>query len=292
MLVKPVALLMGSESIMFNTFSLDTHTKFDNKINSKGWFVASDFVGDADFLARMKQLVNHYVAVYRKEQTKKGIAKEMNRGTVHHILVKEDLVLQLLEGIMAEFKVPLENFFGGKYILNTIGGNFLYDVTPYYGLIHRDVRSHTRDINLMCQLLIPLDNFTANNGATRILSGSHVDKSKPTKEYFLEHAESAVADRGSLIFFNSNCWHAAGVNHSTEDRASMIVTLSAPFVKPQFDYVRYVESSNIRNLSENLKQLLGYYSRIPSTLDEWVQPTEKRMYQNDQETQYYSKYKN
>lgn len=275
---------------MFTTFATECHNNFRNDLTNKGWFVANNFVRDMNFLNKIKALVGDSIAEYRKEQVNKGIAKEINKGTVHHTLVKEKLVLQLLDGLMSEFDAAIQSFFGGKYILNTIGGNFLKQVTPYYGLIHRDVRSHTRDINLMCQLLIPLDDFTESNGATQILTGSHKIKSKPSQKFFRANADKAVAKCGSLIFFNSNCWHAAGPNQSAGDRASIIITLSAPFMKPQFDYVRYLEGKGKPNLSENLRQLLGYYARIPSTLEEWVQPVEKRMYRNNQETEYYKKY--
>jgi hypothetical protein len=34
--------------------------------------------------------------------------------------------------------------------------------------------------------------------------------------------------------------------------------------------------------SEQVRQLLGYNARVPSNLEEWYQPPEKRFYRRDQ----------
>jgi hypothetical protein len=36
------------------------------------------------------------------------------------------------------------------------------------------------------------------------------------------------------------------------------------------------------SLSELQRQVLGYYSRIPATLEEWYQPPQRRMYRPGQ----------
>jgi hypothetical protein len=54
-------------------------------------------------------------------------------------------------------------------------------------------------------------------------------------------------------------------------------------MKPMFDYTRSVETEVNYNLSEEMKQLLGFYSRVPSSLHEWYLPADKRFYKKNQD---------
>jgi hypothetical protein len=37
------------------------------------------------------------------------------------------------------------------------------------------------------------------------------------------------------------------------------------------------------SFNEDLKQLLGYFSRVPANLEEWYQPYENRFYKKNQD---------
>ncbi|MFN5993306.1 MAG: phytanoyl-CoA dioxygenase, partial [Betaproteobacteria bacterium] len=86
----------------------------------------------------------------------------------------------------------------------------------------------------------------------------------------------------SILFFDSNLWHAGGDNNTDKPRRSVTPMFCKPFIKPQFDYPRALGYDKGDSFSAYLKQVLGYNSRIPSTLDEWYQPPEHRMYKSDQ----------
>ena len=91
----------------------------------------------------------------------------------------------------------------------------------------------------------------------------------------------ARAGDGSLIF-NSNLWHAAGVNRSDRSRRALTAAFTRPFVKPQLDYPRALGYERGDDFSPALRQLLGYNARVPTSLDEWYQPPGKRLYKRDQ----------
>jgi ectoine hydroxylase-related dioxygenase (phytanoyl-CoA dioxygenase family) len=152
----------------------------------------------------------------------------------------------------------------------------------YVGRIHRDLRSFSGPVNLMGQLLVMLDDFTEENGATYLLSGSHRLSEKPPDDLFFRDAVRAVAPAGSIVAFNSNLWHAAGVNRTLRPRRALTLVFTRPFIKQQFDYPRALGDDRAASFSPVLRQLLGYNARVPASLDEWYQVPEKRLYKRDQ----------
>lgn len=137
----------------------------------------------------------------------------------------------------------------------------------------------------MLNMIVFLDDFTVENGATWLMWGGHREESKPSEDEFFgrgiyaPRASQITGRAGSVLMFNSNLWHAAGANRTNWPRRSVTPLFARPFIKPGFDYCRAID---VEPYSEWIKQLLGYYSRIPSTYDEWYQPLEKRMYRSNQ----------
>ena len=153
----------------------------------------------------------------------------------------------------------------------------------YVANIHRDIRFFSGDFPLMLNMLIMVDDFNLDNGATYLLPKSHLTDEKPTEKIFYENSDRIIGGRGDILCFNSNLWHAAGVNKTNEERRALTITFTKPFMKQQFDYSRAIGYKNIEKLSDKLKQLLGYYSRTPSNLNEWYQKPEKRFYRPGQD---------
>lgn len=219
-------------------------------------------------------------AAQREIQVRNGVGSGTD-GTVHHLPVMGGSFLDLLERDFCH--ALLAEFFGGPYILNTFGGVLnLPRELSYVGRVHRDLRSFSGGLNLMAQLLVMLDAFTEENGATYLLGGSHRRPDKPRDEEFFRDAVRAVGPPGTIVVFNSNLWHAAGANRTSEPRRALTIAFTRPFLKPQFDYPRALGYDRGPELSETLRQRLGYDARIPSTLDEWYQPPDKRMYKPGQ----------
>ena len=168
-------------------------------------------------------------------------------------------------------------------MLNTFGGVLnLPGNVAYVGHVHRDLRTFCGDLNLMAQLLVMLDDFTEENGATYFMSGSHRSADRPPDDEFFANATRAVGPAGSVVLFNSNMWHAAGVNRTDRKRRGLTLAFTKPFIKPQFDYPRALGYDAGGQFPEALRQVLGYNARVPASLDEWYQPPDKRMYRPGQ----------
>ena len=257
-----------------------TLDEFKSAMNTRGWVVFPAFFGKP-LVSRLLADMTKAYEVCRSYQVKNGIQTD-TEFTVHHLIGLGDSFLECLEGYepLAPF---LEEYFGGKYILNSFGGalNSAHSVS-YAHRIHRDIRSFSGPLNLMLNTLVMLDEFTPQNGSTWLLSGSHRMGDKPAEPEFASRAEQALGPPGSVLMFNSNLWHAGGENKTDYVRRSLTPMFSRPFMKQQFDYPRAVGYDKMPQLSETARQLLGYYSRVPATLDEWYQPPDKRMHRPGQ----------
>lgn len=253
--------------------------EFSRVIRERGWVILDSVVPE-ELVARMAEDIQHAYERCRAIQQKNGI-ENITEYTVHHLVGQEDSFLDYLRGQYVD--AYLQSHFNGPFILNSFGGAInTRDSRNYAHRIHRDVRTFTKDYPLIANTLVMLDDFTKENGATYVLSGSHHLEEKPDEDYFYKHAEQVLGKAGSILIFDSNIWHAAADNVTDRPRRSVTPMYSRPFIKQQFDYPRAIGDAAGSQLSETLRQVIGFNSRTPATLDEWYQPPEKRMYRPGQ----------
>jgi ectoine hydroxylase-related dioxygenase (phytanoyl-CoA dioxygenase family) len=103
----------------------------------------------------------------------------------------------------------------------------------------------------------PLDDFTASNGATRLVPGSHRwdDDRRPGTE-----AEVAVAEMpaGSTMIYLGHLWHGGGANQTEHPRLGVILEYVVGWLRPQENHCLAVPKEVVRELPERLQELLGY----------------------------------
>ncbi len=253
-------------------------------LKEKGWEIIPQVL-EVDFCDKINLSVEKAYLLCRDIQQKNGI-DQVTDGTIHHLLaVKDEIFLKALDTIFSESILEkIAQYFGSKFILNSYGAvKNLKSKPSYVANIHRDIRFFTENLPFMLNVLIMLDDFTIERGATYLLSGSHLKPEKPEENRFYENAERAIGKKGDVLLFDSNLWHAAGINKTDEERRAITITLTKPFMKQQLDYCRVIGYGKVENLSEKTQQLLGYFSRTPTNLEEWYQPPHKRFYRPQQD---------
>ena len=252
---------------------------FENAIEEYGWVIYENALGYEE----VERINTDLVTAQRERreiQLQNGIGANMD-GTLHHLLEPDNFALGLLQKMYCHGEIT--QYFGGKYILN--GFNAVTHAKhehPYLSDMHRDVRTFMGNTKLLIQMIITLDDFNLLNGATYFLSGSHKTARRPGEVDFYDCADRANAPKGSIILFNSNIWHAAGRNFTPKPRRALTLGFSPPYIKPQFDYCRFLGYDFVSTLSPELRQVIGYNARIPENLNEYYQPVHLRMYQPDQ----------
>lgn len=243
-------------------------------------FSLFDNVVPETLLAQLRDDIPQRAAACRDWQRRNGL--EGMEGAAHHVVGGgggiDDFLCKLY---LNEY---ISDYFGGPYILNSYGAlNNLpisADTYKHGQRFHRDVRTFSGNFRLMLNMLVMVDGFTIENGATRLVPGTHQVEQRPDDVYIDQNAVRAVGCAGTILLFDSNLWHSAAPNLTLGPRMALTLTFTRPFIKQQMDYPRLLGEGFPQN--EGVRQVLGYNSRVPCSYDEWYQPAEKRMYKPGQ----------
>jgi ectoine hydroxylase-related dioxygenase (phytanoyl-CoA dioxygenase family) len=142
----------------------------------------------------------------------------------------------------------------------------------------RVLNGYMASVNVM----VAIDEFSAVNGATMVVPGTHQLTKPPDAEYMRRHAIPLTCPAGSLIAFDSTLWHAAGVNRAGADRLAINHQFTRSYIKQQIDYVRALGEAAVVARPVRTQQLLGWYTRMVTSLDEYYRPEEQRLYRRGQ----------
>ena len=110
----------------------------------------------------------------------------------------------------------------------------------------------------VCNTMWALTDFTEDNGATRIIPGSHRDPNNPElgKEY--GGTIPAAMPRGSVLVFNGSAWHGGGPNRTGARRIGVAMNYCAGWVRQQENQQLGIPREVARTFSPRLRKLVGY----------------------------------
>jgi ectoine hydroxylase-related dioxygenase (phytanoyl-CoA dioxygenase family) len=207
-----------------------------------------------------------------------GVLRLMLRYEPHFLrLLELPEVLAIVDGYVAETAVlHLQN----GLILPPMPDGERADV--FQTRFHRDFPRILNGSVLSVNTFFAVDEFTEDNGGTLVVPGTPQIDPPPSDDYLLERAERAVCPAGSLIVFDSTLLHAAGQNYSDRDRCAINQQFTRSYVKQQVDYVRALGDSFVEQQEPRTQQLLGWYTRVVTSLDEYYRPADQRLYRSGQ----------
>lgn len=132
-------------------------------------------------------------------------------------------------------------------------------------------------------VMICLDDFTVENGATSMLPRSFERLERPTDDEFERDAEVLLPRAGSLIVFNARTWHRGGVNGTDRPRHAITANYCRAFMRQHFDVPRMIPPEVADTLTESQRRILGFHVRMPTSLDEYyVDDDSERLYRSGQ----------
>ena len=163
---------------------------------------------------------------------------------------------------------------------------------PMHRHRHRRVGSITRDNfdddapetapmiapTASCNIMWMLDDFTQENGATRIVPGSHMSGRRPDPEKDKDvPTVAAVGPAGAAMVFEGRLWHGTGANLSNTSRAGLLTAFCGPQFRPQENFAVGTRPEVLETASPDLLALLGFrvwlgQGRIDSPVAEFVDP--------------------
>ncbi|NJN52032.1 MAG: phytanoyl-CoA dioxygenase family protein [Gammaproteobacteria bacterium] len=113
-----------------------------------------------------------------------------------------------------------------------------------------------RSIEPQLNTIWALTDFTAQNGATRVVPGSNQwpDERKAEPSEVCQ----AVMKRGSVLFYSGSVIHSGGENKSSAPRLGMNITYCLSWLRQEENQFLSCPPEVARTLPEDLQELLGY----------------------------------
>ena len=105
-----------------------------------------------------------------------------------------------------------------------------------------------------------LDDFTLENGATRVVPGSHKWTDRMPVE---DETVSITMPAGSVLFIVGNLWHGGGANRTDHTRLGVLLEYAAGWLRQQENHILAVPPEVVRTLEPRLQELLGYNIHPP-----------------------------
>jgi len=206
-------------------------------------------------------------------------------GVLRLMMKADPTFIHLLE--IPEMLAVVDATLSSTAILHLQNGFILPATDPaaarvFQSRFHRDFPRYLNGYLASVNVFFALDDYTADNGGTRVVLGSHQRDQSPAVDQMERLAVTCGCAAGSMIVFDSTLWHAAGINTTATDRLGINHQFTRSYIKQQIDYVRALGSELVERQAPRTQQLLGYYTRVVTSLDEYYQPEEKRLYRKGQ----------
>ncbi len=138
--------------------------------------------------------------------------------------------------------------------------------------LHRDdllyPLAHPSERNACCTAFWALTDFTEENGATRLIPGSHLwdDERVPQNE----ETVPAVMSKGSFCVFLGGTYHGGGRNVTSDEwRIAMFAGYALGWLRQEQNWYLSLTADEVRQMPEVLARLLGFNLHKPFL--GWVQ---------------------
>ena len=114
----------------------------------------------------------------------------------------------------------------------------------------------------VCNSIWLLDDFSKENGATRIVPGTHLEGSLPQEvlqDPLAAHSDEILieAPAGSVVIFNSHAWHGGTENGSNTPRRAIHSYFCRRDQPQQIDQKKYILPETLERLGAPAATLLG-----------------------------------
>lgn len=177
------------------------------------------------------------------------LADLVNKDPVFDVCFTDPRLLACVSHVLGDFKLSSLNFRAalpgrGSQALHAEGGP-VTDPAQFQ----------------VCNSIWLVDNFTAGNGATRVVPGSHRSGKTPREVMADLHAAHPdelllVAPAGTVVVFNSHLWHGGTLNRSSMPRRALHSYFTRRANGQQLDQKKYVRPGTLARLTPAARFIL------------------------------------
>jgi len=112
-------------------------------------------------------------------------------------------------------------------------------------------------VPIICNTMWAITDFTVENGATRLVPGSHLREEPPNP---LELYDTIPAEmfKGSVLVWVGSLWHGGGANKTNGRRVGIAMNYCAGYIRQQENQQLGVPPSLVKTFPRRLQELVGY----------------------------------
>ncbi|MBX9685604.1 MAG: phytanoyl-CoA dioxygenase family protein [Candidatus Obscuribacterales bacterium] len=245
---------------------------FQDSLSENGFAVLESVISKelcADTLLRIEKIAEQLNSEHRKL----GLPADSGLAFIPALMSFDPHFFQFLE--IPELLETAEFWLGKDGILRNQFAQFVepqkseHEERLIFHRFHRNFR-HLLDAPKVClDSTLVLSDMTERNGCIYMLPGSHKCGLPRGIEELQSQAVEITAKAGSAIFLDGMTWHREEHNFTDEKLVLLNHQFTRPIIKQYFDFPRLLPESSLSNLPERSKELLGFNSRVPSTLSEF-----------------------
>jgi ectoine hydroxylase-related dioxygenase (phytanoyl-CoA dioxygenase family) len=236
--------------------SAGTEAEMVAQLTENGYAVIEDAI-DRSMLNRLRDRLDAQAAgeaargeIFNEIGQNRRIFNLINKGEVFRELALHPLALAAARHVV-----------GNEFLLSSLTAHIVKSpgLAQY---VHRDQIADFR-VAVVVQLLWTLDDFTPENGATRVIKAS--DKWGPDlAPWSQEQLEALVqplsAPAGSAIIFGGLTVHSAGANNTERPRRGILAYYTKPYYRQSENYALSLSPAVYERASDELLGLLGFRS--------------------------------
>lgn len=189
---------------------------------------------------------------FKQEPGAARLANLIDKGEIFEQMLVNPTVLECIEHVL-----------GPEYKLGSLNYR---SADPHEGglqPLHVDMGLLADDSGYrVCNTIWLLDDFTAENGATRAVPGSHTWRKRPQEvleDANATHPQEALVTgkAGDVVIMNSHCWHGGTTNHTGHPRRALHLLFVRRDV-PQQQYQKKLLRQEVQDrLPANARKVLA-----------------------------------
>lgn len=248
-------------------------------IQTRGYSLVTGYLDDAtrqELRTLTRKAVDEFQPYPGSERSK------LDRHQMHDLLCKDIRFGRLLED--PRLQQVVEPFLGRSWIMYAFTSSSIPPGDQNYSArIHVDSPRFQPGYTTNMGIIWTLDEYRNDNGPLKLLPGSHHSPDIPGEEYFEKNCVEVHCPPGTLIVFNARVVHRTAGNRSNDWRHSLTMNCCRSFMKQRMDWVRFVPKEISDRLDAQGRRILGFDTRLPTTLEEFFVPEEQRLYKGGQE---------
>lgn len=229
------------------------------QLDEQGYVVLTNLM-DSNFLRAAQRRVDELYdqegdssgAEFKQEPQSKRLANVVNKGEIFLRVINNTEVLECMAHVLGpKFKLSSLNVRSADPHSDWvqplhIDGGGLPDEKGYY----------------VCNSIWILDDFTVDNGATRLIPGSHHWNQKPTDvlaDLTAPHPQEILltGSAGTVVVMNSHLWHGGTANRTGRPRRAMHAYYTRSDKPQQLYQKKYLDPDLQARVSPQLRKLLA-----------------------------------